>query len=89
MAYLDLRNSDVDNRPVYEPSVFGLSKIIGEESLKRQPMILRQKKFRQAVKNQREDVYGAQHRPALKGQPPSKSGTHLSSFQHNTERTFV
>ena len=45
--------------------------------MERQPIILRKRKYRQTVKDQREDVHGAQHRPAIYRQPLSKPGTHL------------
>ena len=46
----------------------------------RRPMILKQRLYRQTVKDQGEDVHGAHLRPALKGQLPSKPGNHLRFY---------
>ena len=43
-------------------------------------MNLRQGKYGQPVKDLGEDVHGTHLRPALKGQTPSKSGTHLCFY---------
>ena len=47
------------------PRLVALPDQSGEGSLKRQPTCLRQRKYSQSVKDQREDVHGVRLRPTL------------------------